>query len=420
MQPEERAEFLAEACGTDSSLREEIESLLSAYAVPMGFRAVAIPEAATSESEAQPLESIGPYKLIRKIGEGGMGQVWLAEQLEPIRRQVALKLIRSGIFDDALLGAFRPNASRWRSWIIPPSRRFSTPAPHPGPAVLRHGVCRRRAHHSYCDRKESTIQARLELFIKVCEGVQHAHQKAMIHRDLKPANILVVEVDGKPSPRLIDFGLAKAVASCPTEAKTAFTGVWGIAGTPGYISPEQATGATSTPAPMSTRSALCSTRSLPGRFPSRQKTGASNRSMKCCASCASRTLRAPAPASPRTGNSRSRLLPARHRAQATQEFAAWRSRLDRHESAGERSYPPLRNRARACRRVGRSSQPRAGASRGRPASHTARENMYAATGGLSPSPPCLWFCSRRLRWFRPSNSAASPASATVPTVLPIS
>jgi non-specific serine/threonine protein kinase/serine/threonine-protein kinase len=236
---EDRAAFLTQACGSDVSLREEIESLLSAYAQSDGLSRPAIPAA----QESQPLEPIGPYRLIRKIGEGGMGQVWLAEQSEPIRRQVALKLIRSGAFDDALLRRFQAERQSLALMEHPAiAKVFDAGATPVGQPYFVMEFVPGEPITKYCDRKKLSIRERLELFIKVCEGVQHAHQKAIIHRDLKPANILVVEVDGKPAPRLIDFGLAKAAAELPGAGESVFTGVWGIAGTPGYISPEQAGG----------------------------------------------------------------------------------------------------------------------------------------------------------------------------------
>jgi eukaryotic-like serine/threonine-protein kinase len=239
--PEARAEFLNEACGSDSSLREEVESLLSAYGRSDGMSAPAIPLSAAPEP--QPQDAIGPYRLIRKIGEGGMGQVWLAEQTEPIRRQVALKLIRSGVFDDALLRRFQAERQSLALMEHPAiAKVYDAGATAAGQPYFVMEYVPGEPITAYCDRKKLSIAERLELFIKVCEGVQHAHQKAIIHRDLKPANILVVEVDGRPAPRLIDFGLAKAAAPWPASGESMFTGVWGIAGTPGYISPEQAAG----------------------------------------------------------------------------------------------------------------------------------------------------------------------------------
>ncbi|MGA3034655.1 MAG: serine/threonine-protein kinase [Terracidiphilus sp.] len=238
--PEDRGSFLNQACGPDVSLREEIESLLAAYEESDGLSRPAVP----ASPEPQSLESVGPYRLIRKIGEGGMGQVWLAEQSEPIRRQVALKLIRSGAFDEALLRRFQSERQSLALMDHPAiAKVFDAGATPGGQPYFVMEYVPGEPITKYCDQKKLSIEERLELFIKVCEGVQHAHQKAIIHRDLKPANILVVEVDGRPSPRLIDFGLAKETARPPSAGESIFTGVWGIAGTPGYISPEQAAGA---------------------------------------------------------------------------------------------------------------------------------------------------------------------------------
>jgi eukaryotic-like serine/threonine-protein kinase len=239
--PADREHFLSEACGSEISLRVEIESLLSAYARSDGLSQPAIP--VTAPWDAQTLESIGPYRLIRKLGEGGMGQVWLAEQTEPLRRQVALKLIRTGLYDDSLLRRFQAERQSLALMEHPAiAKVFDAGATAEGQPYFVMEYVPGEAITSYCDRRKLGIQERLELFVKVCEGVQHAHQKAIIHRDLKPANILVVEVDGKPAPRLIDFGLAKAAAPL-AAGESLFTGVWGLAGTPGYMSPEQAAGA---------------------------------------------------------------------------------------------------------------------------------------------------------------------------------
>jgi eukaryotic-like serine/threonine-protein kinase len=238
--PADRDGFLTGACGADKSLREEVESLLSAYGQSDGLSRPAIAVAAVPE--AQPLESIGPYRLIRKIGEGGMGQVWLAEQTEPLRRQVALKLIRSGAFDDSLLRRFQAERQSLALMDHPAiAKVFDAGAAANGQPYFVMEYVPGEPITKYCDQKKLSIPERLEVFVKVCEGVQHAHQKAIIHRDLKAANILVAEIDGKPAPRLIDFGLAKAAAT-QAAAEPALTGVWGFAGTPGYISPEQAGG----------------------------------------------------------------------------------------------------------------------------------------------------------------------------------
>ena len=154
------------------------------------------------------------FLLIRKLGEGGMGQVWLAEQTAPVRRPVALKLIRAGMYDEAVMQRFQAErqslaimehpciAKVFDAGSTPQGQPYFVMEYVPGLPITE-----------YCDQKRLKIRDRLELFIQACEGVQHAHQKAIIHRDLKPANILIVEVDGVAVPRIIDFGLAKATTA---------------------------------------------------------------------------------------------------------------------------------------------------------------------------------------------------------------
>jgi eukaryotic-like serine/threonine-protein kinase len=193
-----------------------------------------------SAATAPKPKSIGPYQLLRPLGEGGMGQVWLAEQTAPVQRQVALKLIRVGVYDPEVLQRFRSElqslaimdhpaiAKVFDAGVTPDGQPYFVMEYVPGVWIT-----------TYCDDKRLTIKQRLELFIKVCEGVQHAHQKAIIHRDLKPANILVTAFDGKPMPRIIDFGLAKAIGpQINDETMMTRAGDW--VGTPGYMSPEQA------------------------------------------------------------------------------------------------------------------------------------------------------------------------------------
>jgi len=184
-------------------------------------------------------KTIGPYRLVQKLGEGGMGQVWLAEQTAPLQRLVAVKLIRADVADGILLERFESERQVLARMNHPSIAKVfdagTTPegAPYfvmeyvPGiPITL------------YCDKKKLSIRKRIELFAKVCDGVQHAHQKAIIHRDLKPANILIAEVDGQATPRIIDFGIAKAVRERDSIA-TMITRVGGFIGTPAYMSPEQ-------------------------------------------------------------------------------------------------------------------------------------------------------------------------------------
>jgi serine/threonine protein kinase/Tfp pilus assembly protein PilF len=183
---------------------------------------------------------IGPYHLLQRIGEGGMGEVWLAEQKQPVRRRVAVKLIKAGMDTREVVARFESErqalalmdhpaiAKVFDAGSTPEGRPYFVMEYVPGMPIT-----------TYCDKYKLSTRQRLELFILVCDGVQHAHQKAILHRDLKPSNILVADVDGKPAPRIIDFGVAKATAQRLT-ADTMFTQVGVIVGTPGYMSPEQA------------------------------------------------------------------------------------------------------------------------------------------------------------------------------------
>jgi serine/threonine protein kinase len=236
-EPERRSEFLQQACGSDGALRGEIESLLSAYeSSPELSQSPWLVDAA----EVAAPQFIGPYHLIEKLGEGGMGQVWLAEQSAPVQRRVALKLIRTGIYDNALLQRFQAERQSLAIMDHPAiAKVFDAGTTEAGQPYFVMEYVPGLPITEYCDSKKLSIRQRVELFIQVCEGVQHAHQKAIIHRDIKPANILVVEVDGKPRPSIIDFGLAKAVASQST-GETLFTQAGFFLGTPGYMSPEQA------------------------------------------------------------------------------------------------------------------------------------------------------------------------------------
>src|SRR5215472_6796555 len=240
----QRAAFLEEACGQDYELRHEVASLLSAHEKSNDLSQYAWPERLLGGTPSAQL--IGPYQLVRKIGEGGMGQVWLAEQTKPVRRQVALKLMRTGMYNESLLQRFQYERQSLATMDHPAIAKVfeagSTPAGQP---YLVMEYVPGLPITDYCDQKKLKIRERLELFIKVCEAVQHAHQKAIVHRDLKPANILVLEVDGKAMPRIIDFGIAKAIAQPSSQPSTdetllIFTQIGGWVGTPGYMSPEQA------------------------------------------------------------------------------------------------------------------------------------------------------------------------------------
>jgi eukaryotic-like serine/threonine-protein kinase len=194
--------------------------------------------AGVSESALVP-KTIGPYKLLYRLGEGGMGQVWLAEQTAPVQREVAIKLIRFGVYDSERMQRFLSERQSLAIMDHPAiAKVFDAGATADGQPYFVMEYVPGAPITNYCDEKKLTLKQRLELFAKICEGVQHAHQKAIIHRDLKPPNILVAEVDGKPVPRIIDFGLAKAVGSEHLGESMTRAGHW--VGTPGYMSPEQA------------------------------------------------------------------------------------------------------------------------------------------------------------------------------------
>ena len=185
--------------------------------------------------------SIGTYALVRKLGEGGMGQVWLAQQAAPVRRMVALKLIRGGLYDSTAIQRFEAERQSLAVMNHPAiAKVFDAGTTKDGQPYFAMEYVDGPPITRYCDTKRLKVRERLELFIHVCEGVQHAHQKAIIHRDLKPSNILVVEVDRKPVPRIIDFGLAKAVSPQSARDQTAFTQMGALIGTRGFMSPEQA------------------------------------------------------------------------------------------------------------------------------------------------------------------------------------
>jgi serine/threonine protein kinase/TolA-binding protein len=250
LEPAQRSAFLDRACLSDQSLRQEVEVLLAASddahstflespSVPDGL--IANLDGILSSGRLQAGELFAErFQLVSKLGEGGMGQVWLAEQTFPVRRQVAIKLIKAGMYDEAVVQRFESERQSLAIMDHPAiAKVFDAGATPQGQPYFVMEYVPGLPITEYCDQKKLKIVDRLELFIQACEGVQHAHQKAIIHRDLKPANILVVEVDGKPVPRIIDFGLAKATTR-QVEGESRFTQLGHFVGTPGYMSPEQA------------------------------------------------------------------------------------------------------------------------------------------------------------------------------------
>ncbi|MGA9496340.1 MAG: serine/threonine-protein kinase [Terriglobales bacterium] len=263
----ERKVFLYNACAGDAALRREVESLLAydkqadhfidgraldevAKAMAEERAQMHSPEAAEGSapndddviSENRTIEKPPDtaYRLLKKLGEGGMGQVWLAEQTSPVRRQVALKLIRAGMYDELVVQRFQAERQSLAIMDHPAiAKVFDAGTTAQGQPYFVMEYVPGLPITEYCDQKKLKVMDRLELFIQACEGVQHAHQKAIIHRDLKPANILVVEVDGKPVPRIIDFGLARATTP-RADDDSLMTRLGHFIGTPGYMSPEQA------------------------------------------------------------------------------------------------------------------------------------------------------------------------------------
>ncbi|MGO9112622.1 MAG: protein kinase domain-containing protein [Thermoguttaceae bacterium] len=242
---EERAACLDQACAGNPSLRERVEALLRAHErvghlldrpVPGGLEQTV----AASPSEQPGAIVAGRYKLLEAIGEGGMGTVWMAEQMQPVRRKVALKLIKPGMDSTSVLARFEAE------------RQALAVMDHPNIAKVLDGGLTETGRPffvmeyvkgvpitEYCDATRLSVPERLQLFVQVCHAVQHAHQKGIIHRDLKPANILVAPYDDRPVPKVIDFGLAKAMHQSLTE-RTLYTGHETVLGTPLYMSPEQA------------------------------------------------------------------------------------------------------------------------------------------------------------------------------------
>lgn len=189
----------------------------------------------------KPGEWIGRYKLLQLIAEGGMGSVWMAEQLEPVRRRIALKVIKLGMDTKEVIARFEAERQALALMDHPSiAKVFDGGATESGRPFIAMELVRGIKITEYCDENKLSTQQRLDLFVKVCQAVQHAHQKGVIHRDIKPSNILVADHDGMPVPKIIDFGIAKATNGQPLTDKTIFTAFEQFIGTPAYMSPEQA------------------------------------------------------------------------------------------------------------------------------------------------------------------------------------
>jgi WD40 repeat protein/serine/threonine protein kinase len=242
--PAERAAYLEGACGGDDALRARIEALLAAHEAAGGVLD-APPGSLPLTTGYHPLVEgpgtiIGPYKLLQQIGEGGMGVVYMAEQQEPVRRKVALKIIKPGMDSHQVIARFEAERQALAMMDHQNIARVldagTTESGRPYFVMeLVHGV----PITKFCDDNKLTPRERLALFVPVCQAIQHAHQKGIIHRDVKPSNVLVTMYDDKPVPKVIDFGVAKAIEQRLTE-KTMFTQFGALVGTFEYMSPEQA------------------------------------------------------------------------------------------------------------------------------------------------------------------------------------
>jgi serine/threonine protein kinase len=242
----QRSAFLERACGDDAKLRERVTGLLRAHDSAGDFLEKPPPDAIDGELEVsvgeKPGDRIGRYKLLQQIGEGGCGVVYMAEQEEPVRRRVALKIIRPGMDTRSVMARFEAERQALALMDHPNiAKVFDAGATESGRPYFVMELVRGVKITEYCDQNALTTEQRLGLFVQVCRAVQHAHQKGVIHRDIKPSNILVTKTEeGTALPVVIDFGIAKATTNQRLTDATVFTAFEMLIGTPAYMSPEQA------------------------------------------------------------------------------------------------------------------------------------------------------------------------------------
>jgi serine/threonine protein kinase/WD40 repeat protein len=240
----DRHAYVAEACHGDEQLRQGVEALLAAHERAGSFLAVPALDAA-APVDGQPIREgpgavIGPYKLLEEIGEGGFGVVFMAEQQRPVRRKAALKVIKPGMDSRQVIARFEAERQALALMDHPNiARVFDAGETTSGRPYFVMELVRGVPITDFCDANPLSVRQRLELFISVCQAVQHAHHKGIIHRDLKPTNVLVTLHDGTPVVKIIDFGINKALGQQLTET-TLFTNFAQLLGTPIYMSPEQA------------------------------------------------------------------------------------------------------------------------------------------------------------------------------------
>ena len=388
---QERAAFLAQACGGNDRLRAELEELLRAHdrpgnlldQVPQEVGAVRARLEAAQAAEPpltsaicaddhsmaeRPATIIGRYRLMELIGEGGFGLVFVAEQQRPVRRRVALKVLKPGIDTREVFARFEAERQALALMDHPNIARVldagATDTGRPYFVMeLVHGI----PITEFCDQNRFTTHERLELFIHVCNAVQHAHQKGIIHRDLKPSNVLVTLHDGTPVVKVIDFGVAKAIGQQLTD-KTVYTRFAQLIGTPLYMSPEQAE---MSGLDVDTRSDIYSLgvllyELLAGTTPfdrRRMQTAAFDELRRII-----REEEPPRPSSRLTTSGHALSTTSANRRIEPKRLSAdsaRRSRLDRDEGVGERPLTTLRNGCRLCLRS--AAVPGPGAGRGTPA-----------------------------------------------------
>src|ERR1039458_3770037 len=241
----ERTAYLDQACAGDHTLRQHVEELLEAEQEAGAFLESQAPGSGETVRlpilpSEKPGDRIGRYKLLQQIGEGGCGVVYMADQEEPVRRKVALKVIKLGMDTKNVIARFEAERQAVALMDHPNiAKVLDAGATDAGRPYFVMELVRGIKITDYCDQNNLSTRERLDLFIQVCRAIQHAHQKGVIHRDIKPSNILVTMNDGMPLPKVIDFGIAKATHGKLTD-KTLFTAFEQFIGTPAYMSPEQA------------------------------------------------------------------------------------------------------------------------------------------------------------------------------------
>ncbi len=242
-----RRAFLDQACAGDPALRRRLEALLAAHEAPDELSPQDAPAAkATMKLDLSDApdetvgQTLGRYKLMERLGEGGCGVVYVAEQTQPVRRRVALKVIKLGMDTKAVVARFEAERQALAMMDHPNiAKVLDAGTTEVGRPYFVMELVRGIRITDYCDQNNLSTRERLDLFIKICQAIQHAHQKGIIHRDIKPSNILVTLHDGVPVPKVIDFGIAKATEGRLTDA-TVYTQLHQFIGTPAYMSPEQA------------------------------------------------------------------------------------------------------------------------------------------------------------------------------------